>query len=85
MSYIQRRLSTMEIQLGEESSPSIQMSKRQFKKMMFLYNALDEGWTVKKSQDAYIFTKKHENRREIFQENYLETFLATNFKNALGP
>jgi hypothetical protein len=40
---------------------------------------------VKKSQDAYIFTKKHENRREIFQENYLETFLATNFKNALGP
>jgi hypothetical protein len=75
----------MEIQLGEESSPSIQMSKRQFKKMMFLYNALDEGWTVKKSQDAYIFTKKHENRREIFQENYLETFLATNFKSALGP
>lgn len=81
MSYIQRRPSTMEIQLGEDSSPSIQMSKRQFKKMMFLYNALDEGWTVKKSQDAYIFTKKHENRREIFQENYLETFLATNFKN----
>ncbi len=85
MSYIQRRPSTMEIQLGEDSSPSIQMSKRQFKKMMFLYNALDEGWTVKKSQDAYIFTKKHENRREIFQENYLETFLATNFKSALGP
>jgi hypothetical protein len=75
----------MEILLGEESTPSIQISKRQFKKMMFLYNALEEGWTVKKSQESYIFTKKHENRREIFQENYLENFLTTNFKTVLGP
>ena len=47
--------------------------------MMFLHNALDQGWTVKKSSDSYIFTKKHQNRREIFQENYLESFLVSNF------
>ena len=41
-------------------------------------NALDEGWSIKKSKDSYIFTKKHENRQEIFQEDYLEKFLLTN-------
>jgi len=58
---------------------NIQISKKQFQKMTFLCNALEHGWAIKKSQDSYIFTKKHENRREIFQENYLETFLVTNF------
>jgi len=56
------------------SSP-IQMDRKQFQKMVFITNALEDGWTVKKLQDSYIFTKKHENRREIFQENYLESFL----------
>ena len=46
--------------------------------MIFIMNALDQGWSVKKSQDSYIFTKKHENRREIFQENYLENFIIQN-------
>jgi hypothetical protein len=58
---------------------SIQISKNQIKKMIFIQNALDQGWTIKKSDDSYIFIKKHENRREIFQENYLETFLISNF------
>jgi hypothetical protein len=46
--------------------------------MLFIANALEQGWTVKKSQDSYIFSKKHENKQEIFQENYLETFVAAN-------
>ena len=58
---------------------NIQITKKQFQKMVFIQNALDQGWTIKKSDDSYIFTKKHENRREIFQENYLETFLISNF------
>jgi hypothetical protein len=58
-----------------------QITKTQYKKMIFIQNALDQGWSIKKSQDSYIFTKKHENRREIFQENYLETFLVSNFSN----
>jgi hypothetical protein len=62
-----------------EISMDQQLTKSQYKKMIFIQNALEQGWTVKKSQDSYIFTKKHENRREIFQENYLETFLVSNF------
>jgi hypothetical protein len=50
---------------------------------MFITSALDRGWSVKKSNDSYIFTKKHENRREIFQENYLEEFLISNFSSDL--
>jgi hypothetical protein len=57
------------------------ITKHQIKRMIFIQNALDQGWTIKKSGDSYIFTKKHENRREIFQENYLETFLISNFSN----
>ena len=56
----------------------VHISKPAFKKMLFITNALEQGWTVRKSQESYIFTKKHENRQEIFQENYLETFVASN-------
>ena len=42
-------------------------------------NALEQGWSVKKTDDSYVFMKKHENRREVFQENYLETFVSSNF------
>lgn len=55
---------------------NIHLPKLAFQKMLFIMNALEEGWTIKKSQDSYIFTKKHENRKEIFQENYLDTFIA---------
>jgi len=62
---------------------SVQISKNQLKLMIFIQNALEQGWSIKKSQDSYIFTKKHENLREIFQENYLETFLVSNFTGDL--
>jgi hypothetical protein len=47
--------------------------------MVFIANALEKGWSVKKRDQEYIFTKKHENRREVFRENYLETFVQENF------
>jgi hypothetical protein len=46
--------------------------------MVFIMNALDDGWCVKKSQDKYIFSKKHENKVEVFQEEYLATFILKN-------
>jgi hypothetical protein len=70
-------MSTKNLEIPTDQS--IQITKKQFQKMVFIQNALDQGWTIKKSDDSYIFTKKHENRREIFQENYLETFLISNF------
>ena len=43
--------------------------------MQFITNALEKGWSVKKRNDSYIFTKKHEGKREVFQNNYLDTFV----------
>jgi hypothetical protein len=56
------------------------MNKKTFQKMMFIANALEQGWSVKKSNDSFIFSKKHENKREIFQEEYLERFILENMK-----
>lgn len=56
----------------------IEINKKDYQKMMFIMNTLDNGWKVRKVDDAYIFTKKHENRREVFKENYLETFILSN-------
>jgi hypothetical protein len=44
-------------------------------RMRFISNALDKGWSVKKRNDSYIFTKKHEGKREIYQNNYLDNFI----------
>ena len=71
-------------QIDVELPPNLQISNPVFQKMLFLTNALEQGWTIKKSKESYIFTKKHENKREIFQENYLETFVASNFSNNVG-
>ena len=49
-----------------------------FHKTMFLFNAINDGWTVKKKNNSYIFKKKHENKKEIFEENYLHSFMRTN-------
>jgi hypothetical protein len=59
---------------------NIRMDKITFHKMSFIINALEKGWTVKKQNDEYIFSKKHENRREIFKESYLRDFLESNMQ-----
>ena len=56
----------------------IQLSKKDFQKMIFIMNALQDGWKVQKSTDEYIFTKKHEGKREIFKSDYLEKFIYSN-------
>jgi hypothetical protein len=50
-----------------------------FQKMLFIYNALNDGWVVKKTKDSYIFSKNHEGRKEVFSEDYLLTFMKDNF------
>jgi hypothetical protein len=70
---------SQKLEVTNDLPNTIKLEKSSLRKMLFIMNALDQGWSIKKSQDSYIFTKKHENRREIFQENYLEDFLFSNF------
>jgi len=67
--------------LVTDTPTNIKVNKSVFQKLVFVANALDQGWTVKKNNDTYIFTKKHENRQEVFQEDYLETFLLSNYNS----
>ena len=49
-----------------------------FQKMMLLYNAIDQGWSVKKRNNAYVFTKNHEGKKEVLEDTYLLKFMKTN-------
>ena len=46
-------------------------------KMTFIFNAINDGWIVEKqlnnnnNEEKYIFRKNHENKKEIFSNNYL--------------
>ena len=51
----------------------------QLHKMAFLYNALENGWCVKKKENLYVFTKNHEGKKEVYLDDYLKRFITSNF------
>ncbi len=63
---------------NNEKQLELEVDKIKFQKMIFLYNALDNGWSIKKRNDSYIFTKNHEGKKEIFDEAYLSIFMKEN-------
>ncbi len=48
-------------------------------KMAFVFNALENGWVIKKKEDLYIFSKNHEGKKEVYLDNYLKRFMKQNF------
>jgi hypothetical protein len=60
------------------NNDSLEIDEIKFQKMLFLYNALDNGWSIKKRKNSYIFTKNHEGKKEIFDESYLAIFMKDN-------
>jgi len=47
-------------------------------KMVFIFNAIEKGWTVKKRDGRYIFRKKHNN-----ESNYLKPSFINEFVNSI--
>ena len=47
-------------------------------KMIFIHNALEKGWAIKKKNHVYVFTKNHEGKKEIYLDTYLRSFIETN-------
>jgi len=70
------KITTISIQ--ELSASDIETKTLQ--KMVFICNSIDDGWQVSKKNDTYVFTKKHEGRREVFSDNYLYEFIAKNME-----
>jgi hypothetical protein len=51
------------------------------KKLVFIYNALEDGWSVTRdiNENTYIFKKPHLNDKSITFDNYLTNFIHHNF------
>jgi len=54
------------------------IDKIELQKMIFVYNALENDWTIFKKDDCFIFKKKHEDKEEVFSESFLCEFLEKN-------
>jgi hypothetical protein len=49
-----------------------------FQKMLLLFNSIEQGWSVKKRGDSYVFSKNHEGKKEVLEDTYLLKFMKTN-------
>ena len=47
---------------------NVKIDSLKLQKMILLYNALEDGWSIKHKDNSYIFTKKHENKKKVFME-----------------
>ena len=71
----------MDIKVNLESLTDLENVKIdaiKFQKMLLLYNTIEQGWSVKKRNDSYVFTKNHENKKEVLDDSYLLKFMKTN-------
>lgn len=70
----------MDVNFNLESleKDSIKVDAIKFKKMLIIFNSIQDGWSVKKKDNLYFFTKKHENKKEIFEDSYLLKFMKSN-------
>jgi len=57
----------------------IEIDSIKLHKVIFLYNALENGWTINKKGNLYIFNKKHEGKKEVLLDDYLRRFMVKNF------
>lgn len=62
---------------NEKKNETINIDNIKFQKMVLLYNAIEEGWTIKKRNNKYYFIKKHEEKKEFMDDNYLIKFMET--------
>jgi hypothetical protein len=49
-----------------------------FQKMLLLFNSIEQGWSVKKRGETYVFSKNHEGKKEVLEDTYLKKFMKTN-------
>jgi hypothetical protein len=58
-----------------ENNSDFKVDAIKFQKMLLLYNTIEQGWSVKKRNGSYVFTKNHENKKEILDDSYLMKFM----------
>jgi hypothetical protein len=61
--------------LKDLEKENIKVDAIKFQKMLLLFNSIEQGWTIKKRADSYVFTKSHEGKKEVFEDSYLLKFM----------
>ena len=61
-----------------ENNSEFKVDAIKFQKMLLLYNTIEQGWSVKKRNGSYVFSKNHENKKEILDDSYLLKFMKSN-------
>ena len=64
--------------LKDLENEKIKVDAIKFQKMILLFNSIEQGWSVKKKGDSYVFSKSHENKKEVLEDSYLIKFMKTN-------
>lgn len=59
---------------------NFKINNKELSKIMFIYNAIEDGWTIKKKDDQYIFTKQKCKEKHIYNDEFLENFIKKYFK-----
>jgi hypothetical protein len=57
------------------------INNKKFRKMWFINNAIDNGWSVNKQNNSIIFSKKHNNDYSVLKEQYITDFIKEQFKD----
>jgi len=76
MSNIDLRLNLDSLKALEDDDIKVDAIK--FQKMLLLYNAVEQGWAIKKRNNSYVFSKFHEGKKEVFEDSYLCKFMKSN-------
>ena len=76
MSNIDLRLKLDSLKALEDDDIKVDAIK--FQKMLLLYNAIEQGWAIKKRNDSYVFSKSHDGKKEVLEESYLYKFMKSN-------
>ena len=64
--------------LKDLEKENIKVDAIKFQKMLLLFNSIEQGWTIKKRDESYVFTKSHEGKKEVFEDSYLLKFMKSN-------
>ena len=64
--------------LKDLENENVKVDVIKFQKMILLFNSIEQGWSVKKRNDSYVFSKNHEGKKEVLEESYLKKFMKTN-------
>lgn len=55
------------------------ISNKDLSKMLFIFNAIEDGWDVKKKNNSYIFSKHKSKEKQVFTEDFLNKFISRYF------